>query len=433
MDPTTQLGRADFARLIGAPSLSPLADAISAGRFEALLPGLRVELDIPQRTRWHALSVLRHSAAVAELLPTSAEARVTGLLHDLGKRVSAAPNARGEDSYIGHSERGAIMAEKYLLALGFTPPVRVRIARRIRLHMVLHEAAHMAVSEKSLDKVLDKLGPDIGFLSDLTAADTATMSPTVAHDKLIEEDALQARLLARAAARGLAPWPRHRRAREPHPAAAAAVAAGSAYVARDEAEVAREREAADRALIAQLKLTPPTRTKSPRLILVAGLPFSGKSHLARALAARVPSVAHISSDAVRLALTRGDPVYTAGEAVFTHGTVGRLARRLLAEGYSVIIDATAVRPRDRRTALEAAGGRPTIIVWCEADEATAAARFARRASGVDSRDHSQADAAVRVRMASIATRPASIEAGAVMYVSAANLEAALEHLRAILV
>lgn len=432
MNPPTQLGRPVFVRLATATSLTTLASAIAGGQFEALLPGLRAELDIPQRTRWHALSVLRHSAATAELLPATLESRVTGLLHDLGKRVSAAPNARGEDSYIGHPERGAVMAEKYLLALGFPPEVRVRIERRIRLHMVLHEATKFALSEKSLDKVLDKLGPDIGFLSDLTAADTATMSPAVAAEKLVEERALQTRLLARAATRGIAPWIRHTKPIAPHKAAAAAVATGSAYVVRDEAEITAARETADRALIAKLGLHPKGRAAHPRLVLVAGLPVAGKSYFSRALLARVPSAVHLGSDAVRMALTKGNPVYTGGEAAFTHGTVGRLARRFLAGGHSVIIDATAVRPRDRKTALEAAGGRPTVIVWCETDEASAAARFARRAAVADPHDRSQADAAVRTRMAAVTTRPAPAEAGLVLYVGDANVEATLKRLSALL-
>jgi predicted kinase len=432
MSPAAQLGRADFAKLALAKSLTPLANAISAGSFDALLPGLRLELNIPQRTRWHALSVLRHSAATAELLPATLESRVTGLLHDLGKRVSAAPNARGEDSYIGHPERGAAMAGKYLAVLGFGEPERERIIRRIRLHMVLHEASNFAISDKSLDKVLDKLGGDIGPLSDLTAADTATMSPHVARAKLGEEENLQVRLLRRAADRGIAPWPRFTRPVSPHPVALAAVKAGTAHVPTSEDQAKRERDINDQVLINRLGLAPSATTPKPYLIMAAGLPASGKSHFARALTTRVPSVVHLSSDSVRMALTNGKPVYTGGEAAFTHGTVGRLARHFLSSGHSVIIDATGVRPRDRKTALEAAGGRPTVLVWCEADEATANARFAKRAHGSDPLDHSQADAAVRARMAAVTTRPTAAEAGQVFYVSAANLEPALERLRMLL-
>ena len=436
---SAQLDRTDFLRLVTGIDLTRLAESIEAGRFEALLPGIRAEMDIPQRTRWHALSVLRHSAATAELLPADPESRVTGFFHDLGKRASAGPNRRGEESYLGHAERGAEMVQSYLLALGFSPEERTRMTRRIAHHMDLHQAGRDAVTARSLDKVLDKLGVDLGFLSDLAVADTASMHPTIATAKLAEHTALAWRLAGRATERGLPTWTRTNADAVPHPAAAAAVLAGRAYIpvalspaeqAAADAAKAREVAAADRALLVALGVTPSTRSVRPSLLLVAGLPASGKSHLARALTRRVPSLARLSSDSVRMNLTDGDPVYSGPESYKVFATIGRLASYLLTEGYSVLIDATGVRPRDRRSSLEVAAvvGCPSLIAWCEVDEPTAADRLARRARGEDQLDHSQADVSVRDRMAALTTPPRPEEAGLIVRVTPATFESALEQL-----
>jgi predicted kinase len=203
-------------------------------------------------------------------------------------------------------------------------------------------------------------------------------------------------------------------------------------VVRSEAEMTAARALADQTLIAALHLMPAARTARPRLLLTSGLPVSGKSYLARSLTARVPSLARLSSDTIRMHLTRNAPTYSGPESAMVHGTIARLAGQLLADGRSVVIDATGVRPRDRRAALEAAGGRPTLIAWCEVDETTAAARLAARAARADPLDHSEANADVRARMASLTTPPRSGEAGLILVVTPANFATALNRLAAAL-
>jgi predicted kinase len=424
-----QLDADAFRTLLLATDLTPLAEALEVGRFETLLPGLRAELDFAQRTRWHALSVLRHSVAVAELLPADFEIRLTGLLHDLGKQRQAAPNAKGEDSYLGHPEAGARLVGPYLAALGLDPATQARMVRRIARHMDLHQAARDARSTESLDKVLDRLGEDLGPLSDLALADTASMSPRIVEAKLAEHREFQVRLAARAAERGLAAWPVTLVEVEAHPAAAAAVTAGTAYVV-DEAATAAAMAARDRELLTALALTPAVTTSQPALALIAGLPVSGKSTLARRLTASVPSLAHVSSDAVRMHLTGNRPTYSGPESYLVHRTVGRLAALLLAEGYSVLVDATGVRPRDRRTSLAIAGeDYATAVVWCNVNEATATARFAARAKGLDGLDRSEAGPDTRERMAAVATPPTADEASLVLIVRPETTEAALVQLR----
>jgi predicted kinase len=156
------------------------------------------------------------------------------------------------------------------------------------------------------------------------------------------------------------------------------------------------------------------------LVVMAGLPASGKSHFARALSART-SIAYLSADVIRRELFEA-PTYEGDENHIVHTTVRNLAERLLAEGCHVLLDATNVVRRDRRRVLEigSSRGAPTVLVWCEVDDRTAAARLAVRARGGDRDDASQADAAVRSRMLARTTAPTDDEAGLVVFVEPAT-------------
>lgn len=162
------------------------------------------------------------------------------------------------------------------------------------------------------------------------------------------------------------------------------------------------------------------------LVVVAGLPASGKSYFARALA-RTTGAWHLASDAVRLDLTDGHPTYSPSESFATHASVRRLAAAHLADGGSAIVDATGIVSRDRRAAIDIgrAAGVRTVLVWCTADEATATERFAHRAAKADPLDSSEADASIRARMAARASRPGSHEADQVFYLSPDSFDATL--------
>ena len=173
---------------------------------------------------------------------------------------------------------------------------------------------------------------------------------------------------------------------------------------------------------------PLARTGAPALVVIGGLPASGKSHFARALAART-GAAHVTSDAVRMALTDGRPNYSGGESALTHGTARALVERLLFEGCHVISDATNMRRRDRAASLSPRGAARRLLVWCEVDEDTATARFAQRAAKADPHDSSEATAAIRARMAASAERPSTalpMEAETLFLVTPETYAAALE-------
>ena len=79
-------------------------------------------------------------------------------------------------------------------------------------------------------------------------------------------------------------------------------------------------------------------TAYPVLIMMSGLPGSGKSYLSQRLAQQLPAVV-VESDRVRKALFP-QPTYSAQESTLVHRTCQEVMRRLLKKGVRVVFDAT---------------------------------------------------------------------------------------------
>lgn len=157
-------------------------------------------------------------------------------------------------------------------------------------------------------------------------------------------------------------------------------------------------------LLALTELEPPLRR--PALVLVGGLPGTGKSTLARGLARRAECVV-IRSDLVRKELAglsateRTASGYGAGiydeswtERTYTE-TLCR-AEALLWEGRRVIVDASFRAESHRRAFLEAARrwGVPALFLHCQASPETTRQRLAARTG-----DASDADWVIHERVA----------------------------------
>lgn len=126
---------------------------------------------------------------------------------------------------------------------------------------------------------------------------------------------------------------------------------------------------------------PPAPIPNPYLVLLCGLPGSGKTHFSRLLAAEVPMVV-IESDAARKTLA-GIPAYNSDENRRVFSACRRLIQDLLEEGVPVLLDATNVTEGDRGYSHEAASakGADVVVVKVTAPETLISKRLKRREQG----------------------------------------------------
>ena len=134
------------------------------------------------------------------------------------------------------------------------------------------------------------------------------------------------------------------------------------------------------------------RRAAPAVVLLCGLPATGKSTVGGTLAARI-GAAYLSSDAVRKAAAGLDPRARVGAEFrgglyapdVTERTYAELRARTaqhLATGRPVVVDAMHGRASERAALLAVASGAgvPALIVELRLDDATAAERIAARAT-----------------------------------------------------
>ena len=154
----------------------------------------------------------------------------------------------------------------------------------------------------------------------------------------------------------------------------------------------RKREAARRAArYFRLASELARRDARPRLILVGGLPASGKSTIAHALAERI-GAEWLSSDVLRKELAGAEPgarlpaavgagIYSAALSALTYRELLAQAERQLRAGRSVVLDATFGRAADRRPAasLARAVGGVFVAAECRCPPRIARERLAARA------------------------------------------------------
>ena len=132
------------------------------------------------------------------------------------------------------------------------------------------------------------------------------------------------------------------------------------------------------------------RARTPLVIAVCGVPASGKSHLARALA-KLAGLPHLSSDVIRKRLAGIRPTERAPEDTYspewnerTYAELGRRASDALGATGGAIVDATFRHRANRRAFMVALGThRPLLFVECQAPGPVLAQRATHRAHQPD--------------------------------------------------
>lgn len=124
------------------------------------------------------------------------------------------------------------------------------------------------------------------------------------------------------------------------------------------------------------------------IIIIAGLPGSGKSYFAARLAAKTGAV-HISSDKIRKSLDALSK-YTVTDKEAVYRKMAEITEKSLAENKTAVLDATFYRKplRDLFSEIARRYGVPLVFILVKADEGLVKERLAKP------REDSEADESV---------------------------------------
>jgi hypothetical protein len=136
----------------------------------------------------------------------------------------------------------------------------------------------------------------------------------------------------------------------------------------------------------------------PSLVVLSGLPGTGKSHFAGELSKRLPFLV-VGSDRMRKLLIPR-PKYTPAEHLRVFAACHQLIDGLLADGISVVFDAAHLTEWARQPAYELALQLEArlILVWFTAPREVIQRRLDDRAAGLNSDSYSDADWQVYCRL-----------------------------------
>ena len=131
--------------------------------------------------------------------------------------------------------------------------------------------------------------------------------------------------------------------------------------------------------------------RGPYLVILSGLPGTGKSYFANFLSRRLSFVT-VGSDRMRKTLVP-QPRYKRSEHIRVFAACHRLIEELLTEEYRVIFDATNLTEGFRRPVYElsARAGSPYCVVGFTAPGSLVRERLRRRSDGLFPDDYSDAD------------------------------------------
>ena len=137
---------------------------------------------LTQNNPWHCWDGWEHTLHALEAAPNHAVARLTMLLHDIGKPQCKSTDENGIDHFYGHPTVSAQMAEQMLRKLKFDRAAMKQVVTLVELH-----DTPLPRDNRGIRRWLSRLGPEMFFrLLEVKRADMLAHTPEKAAGELAE-------------------------------------------------------------------------------------------------------------------------------------------------------------------------------------------------------------------------------------------------------
>ncbi len=164
--------REELDQILLSPEPSRGLDVLGRwGAFSNVAPEIQTMVGFVQDTPWHFPDLFRHTLRVVDRCPADLELRWAALLHDCGKPLTRV-QAEGGDSYYGHEDVGADLAENILKRLRCSRQRTREIVDLVRLHMVHYQEEW---SDRAVGRLIHRAGSRLDKLLDLVEADSSSL------------------------------------------------------------------------------------------------------------------------------------------------------------------------------------------------------------------------------------------------------------------
>ncbi|MGN0034469.1 MAG: CCA tRNA nucleotidyltransferase [Coriobacteriales bacterium] len=161
----------------GADIHRALLDYVSV--IGVVVPELLPLQGFDQHNRYHAYSLLEHTAIAMSHIAAEPVLRMTMMLHDIGKPETFVLDENGRGHCQGHPEAGARMAERIMKLLRFSREFSNRVVTLVRNH-----EAGLQATRRNVRRWLGRLGVDtMRDLLQVKRADVSALA-TPAHEWL---------------------------------------------------------------------------------------------------------------------------------------------------------------------------------------------------------------------------------------------------------
>ncbi len=124
----------ELVKTLVSPNPQDIRIAYELGLTKVFLPEFDLMMQTPQVTKHHIYSVGEHTIVTLQNVPQDKVLRLTMLLHDVAKPSCISTDAKGQNHFYGHPQKGVGMAKDILKRLKFDNHTIDTVSALIRFH-----------------------------------------------------------------------------------------------------------------------------------------------------------------------------------------------------------------------------------------------------------------------------------------------------------